>query len=78
MRPYLAKHALYIGSGGFGGAAREMRPAVCAQWGADSRVPFRPQGDRPVYCNDCFSSMRRQKKLPLQRLPYWFNLLEVV
>ncbi len=22
-------------------------------------VPFRPRGDRPVYCSDCFSSMRR-------------------
>ena len=47
------------GSGGFGGAPREMHPAVCAQCGADTMVPFRPRGDRPVYCSDCFSSMRR-------------------
>ena len=49
------------GSGGFGGfdrPAREMHPAVCAQCGADTMVPFLPRGDRPVYCSDCFSQMR--------------------
>ncbi len=47
------------GSGGFDRPAREMHPAVCAQCGADTTVPFLPRGDRPVYCSDCFSSMRR-------------------
>ncbi len=45
--------------GGFGGGPREMHPAVCAQCGVDTTVPFRPRGDRPVYCSDCFNSMRR-------------------
>jgi len=48
------------GGGGFGrsggGGAREMHPAVCAQCGVDTMVPFLPRGDRPVYCSDCFSS----------------------
>ena len=45
--------------GGFGsGGVREMHPAVCAQCGAQTQVPFRPRGDRPVYCSDCFSRMR--------------------
>lgn len=44
--------------GGFG-APREMHPAVCAQCGVDTTVPFRPRGDRPVYCSDCFNAMRR-------------------
>ena len=43
--------------GGFG-QPREMHPAVCAQCGVDTMVPFLPRGDRPVYCSDCFSSMR--------------------
>ena len=49
------------GGGGFGGGggAREMHPAVCAQCGVDTMVPFRPRGDRPVYCSDCFSAMRQ-------------------
>ncbi len=38
-----------------GGGPREMHPAVCAQCGKDTEVPFRPSGDRPVYCSDCFS-----------------------
>ncbi len=44
------------GGGGYGGGAREMHPAVCAQCGKDTEVPFRPSGDRPVYCSDCFST----------------------
>ncbi len=45
--------------GGSGGGQREMHPAVCAQCGIDTTVPFRPTGDKPVYCSDCFSQMRR-------------------
>ena len=41
------------GSGGDGGF-RQMHPAVCAECGKDTEVPFRPTGDRPVYCWDCF------------------------
>ena len=40
------------------GSPREMHPAVCAQCGTDTMVPFRPRGDKPVYCSDCFSGMR--------------------
>ena len=43
---------------GYGGP-REMHPVVCAQCGVDTTVPFVPRGDRPVYCSDCFSAMRR-------------------
>ena len=42
------------GGGGFGGARREMHPAVCAECGKDTEVPFRPTGERPVYCNECY------------------------
>jgi len=43
------------GGGGYGGGRREMHPAVCASCNKDTQVPFRPSGDRPVYCSDCFS-----------------------
>jgi CxxC-x17-CxxC domain-containing protein len=33
---------------------RQMFPVVCAQCGKDTEVPFKPSGDRPVYCSDCF------------------------
>ncbi|MGE4483699.1 MAG: zinc-ribbon domain containing protein [Oscillospiraceae bacterium] len=37
---------------------REMYPAVCASCGKRTQVPFKPSGDRPVYCSDCFSRQR--------------------
>ncbi len=43
------------GSSGGGYASREMYPAVCAQCGKDTQVPFQPRGDRPVYCSDCYN-----------------------
>ena len=47
------------GMGGYGGGmTRQMYPAVCAQCGKDTEVPFRPRGDRPVYCSDCYSQQR--------------------
>ncbi len=45
--------------GGGGGGPREMHPAICGQCGQETQVPFKPRGDRPVYCSDCFSQQRR-------------------
>jgi CxxC-x17-CxxC domain-containing protein len=36
---------------------RQMFPAVCAQCGKDTEVPFQPRGDKPVYCSDCYRKM---------------------
>ncbi|MFQ6028450.1 MAG: zinc-ribbon domain containing protein [Dehalococcoidia bacterium] len=44
--------------GGFNSGPREMHPIVCAECGNEAMVPFRPRGDRPVYCSDCFSKNR--------------------
>ena len=54
-----ARKAAREGSnGGYGSAARygerQMYPAVCAQCGKDTQVPFQPRGDKPVYCSDCY------------------------
>lgn len=35
-------------------APRQMHQAICAECGIDTEVPFKPSGDRPVYCHDCF------------------------
>ena len=37
---------------------REMFPAVCAECGKDTQVPFQPREDRPVYCSDCYNKVR--------------------
>lgn len=31
-----------------------MHKAVCDECGNGCEVPFRPSGDKPVYCSDCF------------------------
>ena len=33
---------------------REMHKAVCDECGKDCEVPFKPSGNKPVYCSDCF------------------------
>ena len=50
----------YSGSsyGGSRSSDRQMYPAVCAQCGKQTEVPFQPRGDRPVYCSDCYQSQR--------------------
>jgi CxxC-x17-CxxC domain-containing protein len=39
---------------------REMHPAVCAACGVETKVPFLPRGDRPVYCSTCFDRIRAE------------------
>lgn len=36
------------------GRPREMFSAVCDNCGNDCQVPFRPSGEKPVYCSNCF------------------------
>src|SRR3989338_709526 len=33
---------------------RELVDAVCDQCGRECQLPFKPTGDRPVYCSSCF------------------------
>jgi len=35
--------------------AREMYPAICAECGAETQVPFKPTSGKPVYCSSCFT-----------------------
>jgi CxxC-x17-CxxC domain-containing protein len=52
----------YSGSssgGGYDRGPREMFSATCASCGREAQVPFRPSGDKPVYCSDCFQTQRR-------------------
>lgn len=44
--------------GGRDGGQREMFDAVCAECGCDTKIPFQPKNDRPVYCSACFSMQR--------------------
>lgn len=49
------------GGGSYGSrdrGPREMFTATCSNCGRDAEVPFRPTSGKPVYCSDCFRSMR--------------------
>jgi CxxC-x17-CxxC domain-containing protein len=62
---YSAGGGGYSAGGGGGGAygarssgPREMFAATCSSCGREARVPFRPTNGKPVYCSDCFRTMR--------------------
>ncbi len=54
------------GSGGYGGSSygsrdrgpRQMFTATCSNCGNEAQLPFRPTNGKPVYCSDCFRTMR--------------------
>ncbi|NOZ76365.1 MAG: zinc-binding protein [Euryarchaeota archaeon] len=37
---------------------RELHSTICAECGIETQVPFKPSGDRPVYCRDCYQKRR--------------------
>lgn len=39
---------------------RAMYTVTCAACGAQTQVPFQPTNNRPVYCSDCFRSLRNR------------------
>ncbi len=47
---------------GFDRAPREEHEVVCAECGANTTVPFKPTGDRPVKCRDCFQKDRPPRR----------------
>ena len=34
---------------------RQMFDAICSKCGKNFELPFRPTGEKPVYCNECFN-----------------------
>ncbi len=48
------------GGGGFDGP-REMHKATCADCNQETEVPFKPSGDRPVYCRDCYQKHKPKR-----------------
>ena len=56
-----ARKAERLGSSGEGFQTRQMFPAVCAECGRETEVPFEPREGRPVYCSECFSKIRTSR-----------------
>lgn len=58
--PFGAGYVHYGPFASYGGRTpRQMHPAVCANCNQMTEVPFLPKGDRPVYCSECFNSIRQ-------------------
>ncbi|HOA90820.1 MAG: zinc-ribbon domain containing protein [Bacillota bacterium] len=45
-------------NGGVGRGERKLYEAVCADCGVETKVPFKPNGTRPVYCSNCYEAHR--------------------
>ena len=37
-----------------------MYDVVCDECGKNCKVPFKPSGEKPVYCSDCFEKKGRR------------------
>jgi CxxC-x17-CxxC domain-containing protein len=55
---YSTSSAGFNGGGGGDRPRREMFSATCSQCGNEAKVPFQPRGDKPVYCSNCFETVR--------------------
>ncbi|NHJ84120.1 MAG: DNA-directed RNA polymerase [Asgard group archaeon] len=38
-----------------------MFKITCSECGREAEVPFKPDGVRPVYCQDCYKSKRKPR-----------------
>ncbi|HEY4483059.1 MAG TPA: CxxC-x17-CxxC domain-containing protein [Candidatus Paceibacterota bacterium] len=52
---FSAKGGPASGWGGRSDGPKTMHQATCSTCNKDCQVPFRPTGDKPVYCRDCFN-----------------------
>jgi len=49
--------------GGYGdGRPTTFHKATCSECKKECEVPFKPSGDRPVYCKDCFSKRKNSSR----------------
>jgi CxxC-x17-CxxC domain-containing protein len=46
---------------GFNRGPREMHEVTCADCGKQTEVPFKPDGDRPVYCRECYQKHKPKR-----------------
>ena len=43
------------------GQQREMNKVTCPECGKETEVPFKTDGERPVYWKDCYQKRRPQR-----------------
>ncbi|MEM5812516.1 MAG: CxxC-x17-CxxC domain-containing protein [Candidatus Aenigmatarchaeota archaeon] len=42
---------------------KRLKKAKCDVCGAGTRVPFTPEGVKPVYCERCLERIRKEKRI---------------
>ncbi|MCL5026107.1 MAG: zinc-ribbon domain containing protein [Chloroflexi bacterium] len=47
-----------LGRGSYSPRGRQVFPAICAQCGKDTLLPFEPHRDQPIYCSECYRRRR--------------------
>ena len=45
-----------------GKSGRSMHQAVCADCHKNCEIPFKPTGERPVYCKECFAKLKAARR----------------
>lgn len=41
---------------------RSMHKVTCSECGKETEVPFQPDGERPVYCRDCYQKHKKPRR----------------
>ena len=49
-------------AGGTDQHGRQLFEVTCSSCGNKAQVPFKPSGDRPVYCRDCYMKQRNDRR----------------
>ena len=58
------------GSGAYGEEGRTLYESLCWNCGKQAKVPFKPDGKRPIYCQSCLKQIEEGKLIPLpERMP---------
>lgn len=52
---------------GFDRPRPTMYPAICSNCGKECEVPFKPTGEKPVFCRDCFREKGGDSRRPEER-----------
>src|SRR5262245_57753062 len=55
-------------------SSRPMYAVVCFDCGKDTEIPFKPSGDRPVYCKECFAKRKGQTAKAVESKPQGFSI----
>ncbi|MGM5483017.1 MAG: CxxC-x17-CxxC domain-containing protein [Nanobdellota archaeon] len=48
-------------SNNFNNGPRKMHKAICSECKKECEVPFKPTGNKPVYCKECFEKHKSKR-----------------